>query len=550
MKNYEYIAKLFNDYETTHFFFQEVIMRYTTKEAERKYGLRGIMTHSEVTAGYMADGYARASGKVGICGSQSIGAANLAAGLGDAWLAGSPVVAITGKKTDTYQYRNCYQETIHSKIFEGTTKCHIDATASAEIPRLIRMAFQEASTGKPRPVHVDVNGLAGVESDVFENEDSYFVNSKYGHFPCHRSFVSNQELENAATLIASAQKPIIVIGRGAFISNAGKEILALMEKTQIPAVTSPDGKTVIDEKHSLWAGIVGSYGMGCANRLVSEADLVIFIGTQTADQTTCDWSAPKSSTKTIQIDIDASELGKNYPNCIGLWGDAKAVCNQLLSVVKKATHDTWISYVTESIQKQLEMQNSKAFDKEPIITQKLLNVISDILPDNAILVADTGYSAVWTANYVRMKPGQKYLRAAGSLGWSYPASIGVACACPDRPVFCYTGDGGFYYYMSEMETAMRYGIKTITIINNNGVFSQCVPAISNVYADNVPEGVNRVTFYKTPFTEIAKAWGLFAIHVENSEDIENAIKQAMAQDKPALIEVITEKNNYPISSFE
>jgi len=540
MKAYEYLAKMLHDYGTTHFFFQEVVLRMTAKEAEAKYGIQGIMAHSEVAAGYMADGYARASGKVGVCAAQSIGAANLAAGLADAWLGTTPVIAITGKKSPQYQYRHAYQEMDHTKLYEAATKFQADAVEAEQLPRLLRACYKEASTGKPRPVHLDVRGLTGFEGEQAELSEPYMAEPEYGFAPAQRMLADPAKVQQAAARLAEAQKPILVIGRGAYMSGAGAEILQLMESCNIPAVTTPDGKTVIDEKHPLWAGIVGNYGMSCANKAVAGADLVIFIGTQTADQTTLDWNVPKPTTKAIQIDIHPGELGKNYPDCVGLAGDAKSVCGQLAAAATPAKHPEWAKTVQGYFADIDAMQRKRmASDDGPILTERLCGDLAAVLPDNAVLVSDTGYSAIWTATYMRMKPGQRYMRAAGSLGWSFPAALGAKCGTPDRPVVCFTGDGGFYYYLGEMETAMRHGINTVTVVNNNYALGQERLLYDRVYADNPALGRKMVAFKPVSFAKIASEFGLHAVAVSHANDIGPAIRESLQANRPALVEVFT-----------
>jgi len=350
-------------------------------------------------------------------------------------------------------------------------------------------------------------------------------------------------IKAAVQEIAKAKKPVIVIGRGAAISGAGEEIYELAKKADIPVVTSPDGKGLIDELDALWCGIVGSYGMDCANKVVLAADLVIFIGTQTGDQTTFDWKVPAIATKVIQIDIDPEELGKNYPNSIALLGDAKVVTSQLLEKVWAAKHEAWRmearNYVDNTLAEYDLQQNSQEIPMRP---ERLCAEISKALPDNAVLVADTGYSAVWTATMLRMKTSQKYFRAAGSLGWSFPASLGIKCGAPDRPVICFTGDGAFYYHLNEMETAARNNINTVTIINNNKALVQCRSDLSLVYKDAMEKMPRRFHYLDVDFCKIAEAYGCWAKRVDDPNEIGEAIKEALAVGKPALIDARTQRD--------
>ena len=545
MKSKEYLARMLKEYGTTHIFYQEFILGDTLIEAE-KLGIRPILAHSEFSAGYMADGYARVKMQPGVCMAQNIGSANLAASIHDAWLGTTPVVAFTGKKKPFYQDRNAYQESPCQYFFKGVTKSSLEIPDPVEMPRLVRQSFKEAVTGKPRPVHLEVQGFIGDVQDNCDIAEEFTVDESFKSYPAIRQLAPEKDIHKAAEAIDKAGKPVFVLGRGALISGAGKAIAAIAENSGIWITTTPDGKTVIDEAHQLWAGIAGNYGMNSANKIIRSADLVIFVGTQTSDQTTLDWTAPLPSVNTVQVDIDPAELGRNYPNCIGLAGDARTVIEQLAGCIKKNTRDTWISegkaITADTFDRQQKMWEN---DSLPIRPGRLCKEISDVLPDDAIIVADSGWSAVWSATMIRMKASQFYTRAAGSLGWSYPASLGAKCAAPDRPVFCFTGDGGFMYLNTEMETSVRYGINTVTIVNNNQMLAQCVPYAIKSYEGNEELCLKRFSFTPVSYAKIAAAYGLFAVCVEKPQDIGGAIKQALASGKPALVEVLTDPLNDP-----
>lgn len=541
LDGYQYIAKTLQGYGVDHVFYVEAMLRMVNKEFGEM-GVKRVMAHSENAAAYMADGYARMSGKPGLCMCQSIGSANLAGGIHEAWLANSPVIAFTGKKTPEYQYRGCYQEADHRLLYEGITKFNADISTANQLPMVLRQCFRAAVTGKPRPVHADLSNHTGRVIEVGSVNESVHIETKYSAYPPHRPVADTDVVKEAIEAIDQASAPVIVIGRGAMISNAGPEIYELAKKGDIPVVTSPDGKALIDETDQLWCGIVGSYGMDCANKVVLDADLVLFIGTQTGDQTTFDWKVPNTETKVIQIDIDPLELGKNYPNSIGLLGDAKAVSKQLLDGIAEAERSEWKekcqAYVKKTLTAYAEYQQSEALPMRP---ERLCEEISKALPENAVLVADTGYSAVWSATMLRMKPGQKYLRAAGSLGWSYPASLGVKCAAKDRPIICFTGDGAFYYHLNEMETAVRNQINTVTIINNNEALVQCRPDLSLVYKDDMEKMPRRYQFPDVDFCKIAETYGCWAKKVTEPEAVGSVIEEALACGKPAIIDARTER---------
>lgn len=542
LDGYEYIARTMQGYGVDHVFYVEAMLRMVNKKFGEM-GIKRIMAHSENAAAYMADGYARMSGKPGFCMSQSIGAANLAGGIHEAWLANSPVIAFTGKKIPEYQYRGSYQEADHRLLYEGITKFNADISTAKQLPVVLRQCFRAAVTGKPRPVHADLSNHTGRVIEVGTVEQPVFVEPIYSKYPPFRPAAEKKMLDSAVAAIDEAERPVIVIGRGAAISGAGEEIFELAQKGDIPIVTSPDGKALIDETEQLWCGIVGAYGMDCANKIVMRADLVIFIGTQTGDQTTFDWNVPSIDTKVIQVDIDPVELGKNYPNSIGLLGDAKVVTQQLIDKIEYKLRESWRQECKVLVKTTLEKyEEYRKSDVLPMRPERLCEEISKALPNNAVLVADTGYSAVWSATMLRMKPGQKYFRAAGSLGWSYPASLGIKCASKDRPVVCFTGDGAFYYHLNEMETAIRNNINTVTIINNNNGLVQCRPDLSLVYKDTPEKMPKRFHFPDIDFCQIAETYGCHAIRADEPAAVEAALKEALNCERPTVIDARTERD--------
>ncbi len=540
MKGYEYLSAIFNAYGTTHMFFQEVSMNKTIHYAKEKYGIESILAHTEGAAGYMADGYARVTGKPGVVAAQSVGAANLVGGIQDASFAKVPVIALTGRKPASHQYKNAYQEADHRALYSGVTKFNAEINDPQELPFLVRQCYKQSVTGKPGPVHLDLQGFDGLDSEMSDINEEFCAEPVYGNYPPFRPSAEAPLIANAADLIGEAKKPLIVIGRGAYMSDAGEAIEKLAKKADIPFVTTPDGKTVVDESDEYWAGIVGQYGMDCGNKAAMAADLVIFIGTQASDQTTCDWNAPAHTTKVIQIDIEPSELCKNYPDSVGLPGDAAIVTGQLADAAAEKKNPEWRAEVKAMVEDTLNEQNAvKAIEGEPIRTEYLCKVVGDVLPDDAILVSDTGFGAIWSATMIRMKKSQSYIRAAGSLGWAYPASLGAKCGAPERPVVCFIGDGGFYYHLPEMETAMRNGINTVTVINNNSTYSQCTGCLTFGYSDAPEKGVEKITFETMNFAKVAEDFGVLGIRVEKSEDIAPAIEKALAAGRPAVVEVVT-----------
>jgi acetolactate synthase I/II/III large subunit len=543
MNGARYIAEMFKAYDVDHVFYIDAILRKAMVDFE-ELGIKRIIVHSEKAAAYMADGYARISGKPGICMAQSVGAANLAAALQDPYLARTPLIAITGKKPPQFQHRNAYQEIDHWPLFEPVTKYNVDVTQLEQLPHLLRQAFREATTGKPGPVHLDLVGREGRELEVAEAQLDVTVDEQFLQAPAFRPRPDSQLIDEAVNWIAAAQRPIIVAGGGVRISGAAAELTRLAETCRIPVATSVNGKGSIAEDHSLSVGVVGTYSMECANRAVYEADLVIFVGSGTGDQTTNLWQIPQSGTRIIQIDIDPAELGRNYSHTLAILGDAREALSALLEAIEPSSGMlAWIERVydlvaaTHSVYEPL-----RTSDEIPIRPERICKELTNLLPDNAIVVSDTGYSAIWMAAMLRItKPGQTFIRAAGSLGWAFPASLGAKCAAPERPVLTFTGDGGFWYHFGELETARRCGIATVTIVNNNGGFSQGIPDIQRQYQNRSgnPEELYRFAA-DISFAQLAQDMGCLGIRVEQPQHISSAIETALNAGIPAVVEIITD----------
>ena len=536
-----FIAESLKGYGVTHVFYMDAILRRTLVEME-ELDIRRIITHSEKAAAYMADGYARASHRPGVCMAQNVGAANLAAGLQDAWLGCSPVIALTGKKPPLLQYRHAYQEINHHPLFEPVTKYNVEVSTPAQLPFQLRQAFREATTNTPAPVHLDLLGHNGRLLEGAEGDFPVRVEEAFTRYPAYRPEPDQAEIELAAQALAAAQRPVIVAGGGVRLSSAQAEVVALAERLSIPVATSVNGKGTILDSHPLSVGVVGSYSARCANQVVSGADLVVYIGSNTGDQVTNTYTVPPLGTPVIQLDINPAEIGRSYGGAIGVVGDAKKAVAKLLQAFREKRENTaWLQRAQQLVQAwRDEIESLRQSEAIPIRSERLCKELTEALPENAVLVADTGYSAIWTATMVYLThPGQTYLRAAGSLGWAFPAALGVKCAVPDRPVICFTGDGGFWYHLTEMETARRFNINTVTIVNNNNGLAQGIPDIEKIYSgrNGSPEELYR--FARVDFSRIAEEMGCLGIRVEAPAEIGNAIRQGLTAERPTIIEVMT-----------
>ena len=551
MKGYEYIAQTIKGYGISHVFLMEVILRHTTKELNR-IGVDVVVSHNEIAAGFMADGYARSTGKPGIAMCQSIGAGSMIAGVFDAHLGNSPVIALTGMKEPKLQYKNGFQEANHQQMFEGITKFNAVAFSSVQLGYLLRQSIREAMSGKPGPAHLDLMDRAATMTEMYEIDEPVYVDEVCMTYPPYRPSPDPEMVDMAVAALAKAERPLILAGRGAIVSGAHSEVIALAKKGDIPVVTTPDGKAIVDENDPLWAGIIGEYGMACANKTAAVADLVIFIGSNANDSTTHEWKCPPPQTKVIHIDLETSEIGRNYPFTIGLAGDAKVATALLVEKMAAKSHPEWREQVTGYLKANQEILEKKMdADNGMIQPARLIREINNVLPDNAIFVSDTGHECMFSTGVLRLKPSQNFYRCAGSLGWPYPASLGMKCGNPDRPVVSFIGDGGFLYYLGEMETAVRSGISTVTVVNNNSGLGLCAKGMNDLHADDPSRGIAYYGFNPVNYSEAAKAFGCEGVRVTDAAEIGPAVEKAIASGKPTIVEVITDLHAtyYPFNAM-
>jgi acetolactate synthase I/II/III large subunit len=323
-------------------------------------------------------------------------------------------------------------------------------------------------------------------------------------------------------------------------------LVALAEALQIPVATSLNGKDSIPGNHPLSVGVVGTYSRESANRVVNRADLVCFIGSETGGMTTHFWAVPKIGTPAIQIDIDAEALGRNYPLEAAVNGDAKVTLARMLEHADRASAARRKAWVAEAqaICKEWTAKYQGALTSEavPMRPERVCGELSKHMPDDAIVVVDTGHAGMWMGGMFDLtSPRQSYMRSAGHLGWAFPAGLGAKCAAPDRPVVTFTGDAGFWYHIAEVETAVRWKINAITVVNNNGGGNQSKRGFDRVYGGQQTEGGRSLwTFNKMNFARLAEDMGALGIRVEKPSEIAGALAQALKADRPAVIDVVTD----------
>lgn len=536
-----FIAETIKAQGISHVFFMDAVLRRALTEME-ELGIKRILGHSEKGIAYMADGYARALRRPAVCMAQSVGAANLAAALQESWFAYAPIIALTGRHPAPYQYRNAYQELPHAPLYASVTKFSGRVDEVAQLPHLLRQAFREATTGAPRPVHLDIAGYTGDVVGATEFNAAVFAEEAFANVPAFRPWPDPESVSRAAGVVAASERPVIFAGAGLMISGAENALKSFVEHHGIPVVMNLDAKHALPEFHPQNGGVAGTYSRSCANKILHDADLVIFVGSDTGDMTTNHWKLPRAEAQIIQIDIDPAELGRNFPRAIGLHGDPKACLERLAIELPSRARAGWGRKVADYVAEwRAEAEIARSSDVTPMRPERLCREISDWLPKNAMLVADTGYASHWSGTLVYLNdPAQGYLRAAGSLGWAFPASLGVQCALPDRPVVCLTGDGGFMYHLPELETARRHGLNVITIVNNNHCLGQGRRNIDIAYEGRGGNKEEIFAYRDTDFAQIARDFDCFGARVEKPEDLAKAFEDARRSGKPAVIDVVTD----------
>jgi acetolactate synthase-1/2/3 large subunit len=541
----EVLADMLAGYGVTHVFMVPAVLRRTFAEMERRTKIARVHCHGEKSAAYMADGYARASGKPGICMAQVIGALNLAAGLRDAFLAHSPVIAMTGGRDAKTKFRKVYQEIDDVPAFEPVTKMNATVDDVSRFPDMIRQAFRVATSGAPGPVHLQFRGNEG-QVDQEEAEIEALVEPQFAQVPPFRPQPEAARVKAALDLLQCATRPIIVAGGGVRASGAAAELVAFAEALQIPVATSLNAKDIIPGTHALSVGVVGSYSRETANLAVNRADLVCFIGTETGGMTTHFWAVPKIGTPAIQIDIEPESLGRNYPLQASVLGDAKAVLSAMLAQADKASAKKREAWITENAKLRSDWaakyKSMLESDQVPVHPGRIVGDLTKHVPDDAIVIVDTGHAGMWMGGlYDTRVPTQSYIRSAGHLGWAFCAGLGAKAACPDRPVVVFTGDAGFWYHIGEIETAVRWKLNSVTVINNNGGGNQSKRGFDRAYGGEQTEQARELwTYNKMNFAKIAEDMGALGIRVEKPDDFAPALAKALAANRPVIIDVATD----------
>ncbi len=505
--------------------------------------IKFILNRHEQGAAHMADGYARASGKVGVCMATSgPGATNLTTGITTAQMDSVPVVAITGQVPSYNIGRDAFQEADVFGILMPSVKHNYMVRDPYDLPRIVREAFHIASTGRPGPVHIDIpRDISRSLIDLSKVEFPEEVNIR-GYRPTIRGHPLM--VRQAAELIMQAKKPILYIGGGVIKSEASEEVRELAERCQIPVTYTLMAKGAFPDNHPLCTGMPGMHGTVTANFALNFADLVICVGARFDDRVTGDLKEFAKHAKKIHIDIDPAEIGKNVKPDVPIVGDAKTVLRQILELVPPKRHDEWIRQI-EEWKREFPLVYSRNGKLKP---QYVLEVLAKVTGGNAIIVTDVGQHQMWAAQYYPCHRPRQFLSSGGlgTMGFGLPAALGAKLARPNDLVVAVVGDGGFQMTMYELTTAVVYNIPVKVIIINN-FFLGMVKQWQDLFFGERYSGVDLTG--NPDFVKIAEACGAVGFRVTEEDDVEKVLMRAMEiEDKPVVVDawVDPDEHVYPM----
>jgi len=455
------------------------------------------------------------------------------------------VIAFTGGRDPKTKFRKVYQEIDDVPSFEPVTKWNATVDAVERFPDMVRQAFRVATSGAPGPVHLQFRGNEG-QVDQEETDVPAIVEEQFARVPAFRPPADAEALKKLLYWLERAERPVIVAGGGVRASGAGAELVQLAEALGIPVATSLNGKDSIPASHPLAVGVVGSYSRESANRVVAAADLVCFVGSSAGGMTTHVWQVPKIGVAAVQIDIEPETIGRNYPLKAGVLGDAKLCLAALLKLADRSTvskRKAWLDDVKRMCGEWREKYRAALeSDAVPIRPERICIELSRHLPDDAIVLSDTGHAGMWMGGMYDVKSArQSFMRSAGHLGWAFPAGLGAKCAAPHRPVVTFTGDAGLWYHIGELETAVRWNIAAVTVVNNNASGNQSKRGFDRAYGGEQTAKARELWTYRmVDLARVATDIGALGIRVEKPAEIAPALEKALASGRPALIDVATD----------
>ena len=506
-----------------------------------EYPIRHITMRHEQAAAHAADGYARATGKVGVCMATSgPGATNLVTGIANAYMDSSPMVAITGQVPSSVLGSDSFQEVDITGITMPITKHNYLITDVTGLARAVKEAFYIASTGRPGPVLIDIPKDVQIAEREFEYPDEIDLPGYKPHFSGNA-----RQIKQAAEMINRAKQPLVIAGRGIIISGAEAELRELVEKANLPTVTTLLGKSCLPETHPLCLGMGGMHGEAFANMALQTTDLIIGIGTRFDDRltSTADTFAPKA--KVIHIDIDPAEIGKRVRVDLPIVGDARNILGNLVPLIKPNEHLEWQA----SIEKWREGTRARDIlqqEGDELVPQYVVRNIWEVTKGQALMISDVGQNQMWEAQYYLHERAGGLITSGGlgTMGFALPAAVGAAIGRPDCPVWAVAGDGGFQMTFQELATVVQERLPIKIVLLNNGYLGM-VRQWQEFFFDGRYSGT---PIFGPNFAKLAEAYGIPAITVKKKDQVAQAVKEAAASDGAIVVDfqIEREHNVFPL----
>ena len=528
----------------------------------RDAGIRYVLAHSERSGVAIADGYSRVAGRPSIAyGQWGPGAALCVSGLADAYWAHSAVICITSDINSANLYRYVYQGIDDQQsLFAPITKWNARVPNVARLADILRTAIRMAVSSPPGPVHVDIPQEMTRQMGEDIPDVQLYAEPECKRYPAYRVAPVPHDIEGAMAVIAQAQRPLILAGGGVISSEAWGELIQFAESLSIPVVTSAAGKSAIATAHPLAVGVPGIYSSKVANDIVAKCDTYIVIGSNLGDMTTQGWQLPTSAAKIIHIDLNPGILGANLREECSIRADARLALQAMLEAAeasglpkKTCSWADWTREVQSMVSSWQAAFKELARDGGPegsINPYFIMAALNEVISPGDVIVADTGYMAAYGNALIDVKtPGRTYIRAAGSLGYGFPMSLGAQLAVKDeRRVICITGDGGMGYHTSDIETAVRWSLPVVVVVMNNSRLGFTSHMLKIGYKSPMPA----VTDYSDiDYGAVARACGAYGERVGNAEDVEGALRRALDSGRPAVLDIAINKDIYaPVTLFE
>jgi acetolactate synthase, large subunit, biosynthetic type len=500
----------------------------------------------EQGAVHEADGYARSSGKIGVClATSGPGATNLVTGIMTAHMDSIPLLAITGQVSSTLLGKDAFQESDIVGITVPITKTNYLVQDIKDLPRILKEAYYIATTGRPGPVLVDIPRDIQLQEIPYEDFKKLYdkVFHLEGYNPVYEGHKG--QIKTATKMIKEAKRPLIIAGAGIIKANATEELKEFIEKTNIPVAMTLLGLGSLPGSHDLSLGMIGMHGTTYANYSAAEADLIIAAGMRFDDRVTGNPEKFIPNAKIIHIDIDPAEIGKNKLIDVPIVGDLKNVLNDLLVQVPKLNHTEWINQI-----KEWKKEYSLIFKKKNediLLAQEVLSEIDKITKGNAIISTDVGQHQMWSAQYLTYENPHSIITSggAGTMGFGLPAAIGAQVANPDKKVISIIGDGGFQMTFQELMLMKQYNLPVKVFIFNNSYLGM-VRQWQELFHSRRYSSVD--LSYNPDFIKIGEAYGIKSVQLKNSKDLKKNLKKILESNEPVLVECIIEKeeNVYPM----